>query len=154
MRYVHCLFRLETEHHFPGPLWPDLALINQVATDVEPLPDTGWSWVSRGHGRCGAADIPITWWSQEERDPNMFHTFHRIPHMSQTCLRHPDLITLYLYVRETGGLTNFLNKVCFATQNLDGEKNQCAAKITKPPPAPHMKITKPQPCAGFNLAST
>ena len=38
-------------------------------------------------------------------------------------------------MRETGGLTNFLDNMCLATQNLVGEKNQFAAKITKPPPA-------------------
>ena len=46
----------------------------------------------------------------------------------------PDLVTFYLYVRETGGLTNLLDNVCFATQNLVGEKNQFMAKITKPQP--------------------
>ena len=65
----------------------------------------------------------------------------------------PDLVMFYLYVRETGGLTNLLDNVCFATQNLVGEKKQFAAKITKPPPMAYMKITKIQPCAGFNLAS-
>ena len=58
-----------------------------------------------------------------------------------------DLVTFYLYVRETGCLTNFLDNVCFATENLVGEEKQFAAKITKPLPADHMKIAY----HGFNL---
>ena len=63
------------------------------------------------------------------------------------------LIQPYPYVRESNRLTNFLEHVCFATQNLVAEKNQFAAKITKPPPAANMKISNPQLCDGFNLAS-
>ena len=71
-----------------------------------------------------------------------------------------DLLTFFLFVRETGALTNFFENFCFATQNLVAEKNQLAAgtltadkKITKPPPSANLKITNPQPFAGFNLAS-
>ena len=53
----------------------------------------------------------------------------------------PDLFKPYQYVRESNCLTNFLDHGYFATQNLDGDKNQFAAKITKPP----AKIMKPLP---------
>ena len=63
-------------------------------------------------------------------------------------------------MRETGGDTTFEENNNFATQNLDGEKNQFVSavsavdmKITKPLLAAIIKITKPQPCAGFNFAS-
>ena len=63
-------------------------------------------------------------------------------------------------MRETGGETNLVGNKNFGTQNLVGEKNQFAVvavvgdmKIIKLPPAAIIKITKPQPCAGFNLAS-
>ena len=51
-----------------------------------------------------------------------------------------DLFKPYQYVRESNCLTNFLDHGCFATQNLVGDKNQFAAKITKPLPP---EITKP-----------
>ena len=41
----------------------------------------------------------------------------------------------YQYARDFNCLTNFLDHVCFATQNLVGHKKQFLAKITKPPPA-------------------
>ena len=75
------------------------------------------------------------------------------PNTCSFSLFRPDLVTFYFYVRETGCLTNFLGNVCFANQNLVGDKNQFAGNIMKPPAAAHMNITKPQPCAGFNLAS-
>ena len=43
--------------------------------------------------------------------------------------------------------SNCLEHVCFAIQNLVGNKNQFAAKIAKSPPA---EITKPQPCTEKN----
>ena len=46
-----------------------------------------------------------------------------------------DLFKPYQYVRESNCLTNFLDHGCFATQNLVGDKNQFAMKITKPLPA-------------------
>ena len=58
-----------------------------------------------------------------------------------------DLFKPYQYVRESNCLTNFLDHNCFATQNLVGDKNQIAAKITKPLPA---EIIKPQPCVEKN----
>ena len=60
---------------------------------------------------------------------------------------NPDSFKPYRYVREINCLTNFLDHVCFATQNLVEDKNQFAAKITKPLPA---EITEPQPCAVTN----
>ena len=63
-------------------------------------------------------------------------------------------------MRETGGDTNFVENENFAKQKLVEKKDQFAAaasaanmKITKLPPAAIIKITKPQPCARFNLAS-
>ena len=82
-----------------------------------------------------------------------------------------DSFKPYQYVRESNCLTNFLDHSCFATQNLDGDRNQFLAKITKPPPAAKhqtstmsrkepvcsknhhtspAEITKPQPCAEKN----
>ena len=52
-----------------------------------------------------------------------------------------DLFKPYQYVRESNCLTNFLDHGCFATQNLVGDKNQFAAKITKPLPAGKHQIS-------------
>ena len=41
-----------------------------------------------------------------------------------------DSFKPYQYVRESNCLTNFLDHVCFATQNLVGDENQFLEKIT------------------------
>ena len=73
----------------------------------------------------------------------------------------PVLLKLYPVVRETGGDKNLVENKNFATQNLVEEKIQFAVaaaaadmKITKSPPAVIIKITKPQLCTDFYLAST
>ena len=61
-------------------------------------------------------------------------------HRAQVLRGCKHLFKPYWYVRESNFLTNFLDHACFAIQNLVGNKNQFAAKITKVPPA---EITKP-----------